>query len=131
VTYRRILDWVIGFIDHLQVATTNNYNAISNLHTSQITRAHAMFSPACSIFTRRLLITASNNDYCSSSVTKSSLKGGSLQTASFLHRLPQRTNSVAQIVFLITPLHGPSRKHRFKQYLYCYMRIRCPGNMST
>jgi hypothetical protein len=34
-------------------------------------------------------------------------------------------------VFLITPLHGPSRKHRFQQYFYCCMRIRCRGNVFT
>jgi hypothetical protein len=32
---------------------------------------------------------------------------------------------------LITPLHGPSSKHRFQQYLYCSMRIRCHGNIFT
>jgi hypothetical protein len=32
----------IGFIDHLQAATTNNYNTIANFHTLQITTAHAM-----------------------------------------------------------------------------------------
>jgi hypothetical protein len=33
-------------------------------------------------------------------------------------RLLYRTDLVAQIVFLITPWHGPSRKPYFKQYLY-------------
>jgi hypothetical protein len=32
---------------------------------------------------------------------------------------------------LITLLHGPSGKHRFQQYLFCYMRIRCSGNVFT
>jgi hypothetical protein len=30
-----------GFIDHLQVVTTNNYNTIADFHTLQFTRAHA------------------------------------------------------------------------------------------
>jgi hypothetical protein len=30
--YRRGF-WIVGFIDHLQVATTNNYNTITDLHT--------------------------------------------------------------------------------------------------
>jgi hypothetical protein len=30
---------VIGFIDHLQILTMRNYNAIANLHTLQITAA--------------------------------------------------------------------------------------------
>jgi hypothetical protein len=31
----------------------------------------------------------------------------------------------------ITNLHGPNRKHRFQQYLYCCLRIRCSGNVFT
>jgi hypothetical protein len=58
---------------------------------------------------------------------KSSPNGGSLPTASFLHRLPCRTDSVVPIVFLRTPLHGPSRKHHYQRYLYCCMRIRFAG----
>jgi hypothetical protein len=39
----------IGFIDHLQIVTTNNYNTISDFHTLQITTAHAkFFQPAVS-----------------------------------------------------------------------------------
>jgi hypothetical protein len=34
-------------------------------------------------------------------------------------------------VLLTTPLHGPSIKHSFQQYLYCCMRIRCRGNLFT
>jgi hypothetical protein len=38
-------------------------------------------------------------------VFKSSMKGGSLPTAQIL----------VPVVLLITPLHGPSRKHRFQK----------------
>jgi hypothetical protein len=62
---------------------------------------------------------------------KSSLHGASLLTASFPHRLSYRTNSVAPIIFLITSLHGPIRKHRFQQYLHCCIRIRCSVNVFT
>jgi hypothetical protein len=34
----------IGFIEHLHVVTTNNYNTITNFHTLQITTAHTVFS---------------------------------------------------------------------------------------
>jgi hypothetical protein len=53
----------IGFIGHLQAITTNNYNTMSDLHTLQITTAHTKYFPACVIFTRRFLVTASNNGY--------------------------------------------------------------------
>jgi hypothetical protein len=34
-------------------------------------------------------------------------------------------------ILLITPLHGPSSKHRFQQYLYCYMRVHWSKNVLT
>jgi hypothetical protein len=42
-------------------------------------------------------------------------------------RLPYRTYLVAPLAFLITSRHGPSRKHRFQQYLYCWVSIRSNG----
>jgi hypothetical protein len=45
--------------------------------------------------------------------------------------LPYRTHSVAPVVFLTTNLQGLSRKHRFQQYLYCCMLIRCCENVFT
>jgi hypothetical protein len=38
---------------------------------------------------------------------------------------------LASVVLFITPMHGPSRKHRFQQYFYCSMRIRYRGNVFT
>jgi hypothetical protein len=46
--------WIIGFIDHLQVVTTNNYNTIADIHTLKSLQ-HTL---ACSVFTRRFLVTA-------------------------------------------------------------------------
>jgi hypothetical protein len=40
---RRGLGLGIGFIDQLQVVTTNNYNTIANFHFIQIITAHAEF----------------------------------------------------------------------------------------
>jgi hypothetical protein len=50
----------IGFIDHLQIVNTSNYNTITNFHTLQITTAHAVFS-VCYVFTGRSLIMPSNS----------------------------------------------------------------------
>jgi hypothetical protein len=37
ITCRSVLDWMIGFIYHLQVVTTNNYKILL-ISTQQITR---------------------------------------------------------------------------------------------
>jgi hypothetical protein len=46
-------------------------------------------------------------------------------------RLPYRTDMVVPAVFLITPWHRLSRKHRFQQYLYHCALIHCCGNLFT
>jgi hypothetical protein len=52
VAYRRVLDWMIGFIDTLYtvIGTTSNYSAIADLHTLQFTVA---FTVGFSAFTSR------------------------------------------------------------------------------
>jgi hypothetical protein len=62
---------IIGFIDNLQVVTANNCNTIADFHTLQISTAHAKAFPACSVFTKRFLVTASNNGYFYASMFKS------------------------------------------------------------
>jgi hypothetical protein len=42
---------------------------------------------------------------------------------------PTRVSANASIALFITPLHGPSRKRRFQNYLYFCMRNRCIGNV--
>jgi hypothetical protein len=71
--------WITRFIDHLQVITTSNYdyNTVAGFHTLQMTTAHTKPFPACSVFTRRFLATASNSGYSSASVLKSTLNGSS------------------------------------------------------
>jgi hypothetical protein len=74
--------------------------------------------PARSVFTSSSLLTVSNNGYSSASGLKSSLTADQFQ----------RT-ILASTVLFITSLHGPSRKHRFQQYLHCCMRICCRWNV--
>jgi hypothetical protein len=47
--YRWGMECITTFIEHLytQLVTTSNYNAIADLHTLQITTAHAKYFPAC------------------------------------------------------------------------------------
>jgi hypothetical protein len=56
VTYKRVLDWMIGFIDTLYavLGTTGNYTSIDILHTLQLTIIHTL---GFSVFTSRILVT--------------------------------------------------------------------------
>jgi hypothetical protein len=60
VAYRRVIHWMIGFIDHLYtpLGTTGNYRAIADLHTLQFTVTHK-HTPGFSVFTSRILTTDS------------------------------------------------------------------------
>jgi hypothetical protein len=86
----------IGFIDYFntKLVITHNYSVIANFHTLQLTRAHTKPFPALSVFISSCLVTASNNGCSSSSVFKSSLKGGSLPTTCFFttYSRPFNTN---------------------------------------
>jgi hypothetical protein len=63
VTYRRGLDWTIGFIDTLytQLGITGNYSAIADLHTLQFTVTDKL---GFSVFTSRILTTDSSQSQC-------------------------------------------------------------------
>jgi hypothetical protein len=110
----------IGFIDHVNtgLVTTLNYSTIANLHTLQITKAHAKSFEACSVFTSRSLVKASNN--------------GDSSTKSSLHRLAY--NSLTSKLFSVTTSrHGPSRKHRSSVVLqsFPWNMVVCEGALSN
>jgi hypothetical protein len=67
--------WIIGFIDHLQVITTSNYNTITDFYALQ-NRANSF--RASNVLHRRFLVMASNHGYSSLPGLKSSLNGGTL-----------------------------------------------------
>jgi hypothetical protein len=104
----------IGFINHLQVVTTNNYNTIADFPTLQITTFE--------IFSIHSLVTASTGGDSSVSHT---------QVLSSLHRVLYRADLVAPVVFRITPRHRPHRMPHFKQCLYCCTSICCCRNIFT
>jgi hypothetical protein len=58
-------------------------STIADFHTLQTISAHTQAFPAYSFFTRRFLVTASNNGYSSASVLKSSLNGRLLYRTDF------------------------------------------------
>jgi hypothetical protein len=58
--YRRVYGLVIGFIDHLQMVTSSNYNAIAN-SCIRLTAAHTKFSH---FLTSRFLVTNPTNVFC-------------------------------------------------------------------
>jgi hypothetical protein len=69
--YRRGFGLEFGFIDHLQVVTTNNYNTIANFHTLQITTQHV--KSFRSAFTSVFPVTDLNNRDFSTAPIKFSL----------------------------------------------------------
>jgi hypothetical protein len=110
VTLDRVLDWILDLLTtythNLELQVITAPSLISTLYSSL---EHTV---SCSQSgTRRFLVTASNKGYTSVSGLKSSLNRGSLPPASYLHRLPYRTDLVAPVVFLITPRHGLCRQH--------------------
>jgi hypothetical protein len=74
--YRRGFVLDIGFIDYLQVVTTNNYNTIAISTQYKITLSF----PAHNVFSGSCLVTAFDNGFSSAPGFKSSPKGGSLPT---------------------------------------------------
>jgi hypothetical protein len=132
VTIDRVLDWILDLL--------TSYTLTTRDYTLQFTSPHAKSFLASSVYTCSCLVRAPNNGYSSASGIKSFLNGNSFPAELFLPKSKLLYDGritanhfvlAPTIVLLITPLHGPSRKHRFQQYLYCCMRIRCCGNVFT
>jgi hypothetical protein len=90
------------FTDHFttRLETINNYNATANLHILHIIAANTKYSPACSIFTSRFLLTAPNGGDSSAFA---------LTSFPTVHRLASELSS--KPVPLITLLHRRRRKY--------------------
>jgi hypothetical protein len=115
----------------LQIITTNNYNTIADFHTLQFTTAHAKSFPAFSVFTRRFLVTASNNGYSSAFVLKPSLNGGSLPTDSRLFHTDLPVFYSPTDWALTLSLAYISARTTQKTPFLSSMRIRCSGDVVT
>jgi hypothetical protein len=107
---------VIGFIGHVQLVSTINYNSFANCHTSQFAIAR---------------------DYSSQSSLALPGNGSSGSVFSSLHprwryftadSTQLSTELQAKTAVFIKPRHRPHRKHRLQRFLYCCMRIHCRGN---
>jgi hypothetical protein len=118
VTLDGVSDWILDLLTTYthdsQLQATTAPQLISTINKSP-QHPLSLFQPAV-VFTSRSPVTASNSGDSSSSALKSSLNGGYLAIVPFHHSLPYRTDSVAPIVSLITPRHGPRRPHRSFSY---------------
>jgi hypothetical protein len=130
---RRVLDWIIGFIDtvYQTLWTTGNYSTISYLYNLQFTVTQAL---GLLVFTSRILATDLQQYHCNfKSHMKSSfhslisflllfrncqLNSIPLLPSSYPGRLASRnsTQFFSTVLFFITTLHVP----RSKQPLYCW-----------
>jgi hypothetical protein len=132
MTYRRVLDWMNGFIDtvYTTFGTTGNYSANTDLHTLQFNVAYAL---RLSVFTSRVLATDLSQSHCKfKSHMKFSLhclipllplfrncQFRRLDSIQFLcsqaHILagwrPETRLFTSAEHFLITTSHGPHRKY--------------------
>jgi hypothetical protein len=114
---------VIGFIEHLQNVTTNNYDSFTELHTLKITVTTYSTHNVFLVFLSRCFVAAS--------------KGGCSHSSGFMNcprpQLPASNSNSSQgldvssslihqptlcAALHITSRHGPRRKHRFTLFLY-------------
>jgi hypothetical protein len=131
VTIDGVWDWILDLLttytrnSEVQVITATSL--ISTLYKSPQHTLNIL-QP---VFIRRSLVTVSNSGNPTALALKFSLNGGSLPTDSFLHRLPYRTDLVAPIVFLITPRHGPRRKHAVHSLMLTFPAAISPRHPAT
>jgi hypothetical protein len=154
VTYRRVLDWMIGFINtlYIQLGTPCNYSAISDLYTLQFTVTHAL---EFLVFTSRILATDFHTVvisvcHCSThevffAQSNSLLAISSQSTSTVLSRTLPSSNSscVKSSLYSLeadpqkTPLPLLLRRRVYSTTAYqqkffdCCLRIRCRGNVFT
>jgi hypothetical protein len=106
------MDWSIGFIDHFNTRLgTTFYRSLT--HTDQCPQS-------ITVSTRRFLTTDFNTGIITVSLSYtlqiSHINFSSQPSVQNFTELSLFTNWIVVIIFLITTLHEPNRKHRFQQY---------------
>jgi hypothetical protein len=115
--YRRVLDWLIGFIDTFYTYTTRDcrqYSAIADLHTLEFTVTHAL---GLTVFTSRIRATDLWQSHCN---FKSHMKASVPQPDSFLaisSQLPLTAISRTQLNSRPEPTHMNFSSTKLSQIL--------------
>jgi hypothetical protein len=128
--YRRGMDWgldlLANYTHHSELRVITAQLLISTLYKS-LEHTISPF-PAGNVFTRRFLITASNNGYSSTSVLSSSLNGGFLRTACVIVKVKDTLRlTVSQSVCLgIEPHLGPITRYLFLSDSYVLVSVGRP-----
>jgi hypothetical protein len=123
----RRMDLLTTYIQNSELQVITALSLISTLY-KPLQYPLSLFQVYC-VFIRRSLVTASNSGDSSASRAQVLSSQPSVQNSALNWLLT--ANWAAPIVFLITTLHGSSRKHCFQQWLYCCVSIRCHGNVLT
>jgi hypothetical protein len=137
--------WNTGITDHLRVLLrTNNYNTIATstiysslLHTLVPSVYYSLHHPfPGNGFQHRNYSSLTDAHVKSSLHSPTDNWTHSAIFSSFLAKLNSRLTAHSELdwhlsnkLFFTNILHGPNRKHRSQQFLYCYLRIRCRGNL--
>jgi hypothetical protein len=98
----------IGFIDHLQIVTTSNYNTITDFYTLPITPAHTKSFQ--SAFTSHFLVTDFNTLIITLVLNYTPKYHCNHNTHKVFFSLPDFLLST-ELRLTYNPFHGPRRKH--------------------
>jgi hypothetical protein len=99
---------VIGFIEHLQIVTTSNYNAIANSLTIYYSLQHALSL----LSLKHLYRPSPGNGFHRRSFFR-------FRVHVFTGRQLSHNSLNSRLVLLKTTGHGTHIKHRFQQFFYC------------
>jgi hypothetical protein len=85
----------MGYTDHLQMVTTNNYNVLANSCIRPLTIAHTKFPQF--VFNSRFLVPNSNNDLCLRSYRLANVPQLTPRLATISHQPPTLLNNWTEL----------------------------------